>query len=231
MVTDRISSGIPGLDKLIGGGYVKNSVNLITGETGTGKTIFGAQYIWEGLKKGEPGVYITMEEHPDELKTDVLQFGWNFSKYEKSGKCEIIYYDPAEVSNIASAIMNEIQTMRANRLVIDSTSVLGLTIEKPLLIRRKLLSLINAIKRQKTCTALIVSEIPEDSKALSRFGVEEFVADGVVVLNYLGLGEETIRSLIVRKMRRTNHGHDVYPLTIGNKGMSVKGEGTTTIMK
>lgn len=218
----RVKSGIPGLDKLIEGGFVKNSVNLLTGETGTGKTIFGSQFLWEGLKAGEPGLYITLEEGPDELRRDVKQFGWDFPKYEKKGLCQIVYYDPAQTANIASAIMSEIESMKAQRLVIDSTSVLGLTLEQPMLIRRKLLGLINAIKRNQNCTGLLITEIPEESKALSRFGVEEFVADSVTVLNYLGIGQETMRSLIVRKMRRTNHGKDVYPLVIGTKGIVVK---------
>ena len=221
-VYERTPTGIPGLDQLIQGGFVKNSVNLLTGETGTGKTIFGTQFLWEGLKKGEPGVYITLEESPEDLRLDVKQFGWDFPKYEKSGKCEIIYYDPAQTSNIASAIMSEIESLKAKRLVIDSTSVLGLTLEQPLLIRRKLLGLVNAVKRQKNCTALFITEIPEDAKALSRFGVEEFVADSVTVLNYLGIGEETVRSMMIRKMRRTNHGKDVYPMLIGPKGISVE---------
>jgi len=229
MAIERVKSGIPGLDRLIQGGFVKNSANLITGETGTGKTIFGCQFIWHGLKSGEPGVYITMEEHPDELRTDVAQFGWNFAKYEKTGKCEIIYYDPAEVSNIASAIMNEIQTMKARRLVIDSTSVLGLTIENPLLIRRKLLSLINAIKRQ--CTALLISEIPEDSKTLSRFGVEEFVVDGVIVLHFVGIGGEDFGNIQIRKMRKTKHARGWFPLQITNKGISVGKEEVSTLLK
>ena len=68
----------------------------------------------------------------------------------------------------------------------------------------------------------MTSEVLEDSKALSRFGVEEFVSDAVIVLNYFGLGEMSARSLIVRKMRRTDHGKDVYPFDITKKGIIVK---------
>ncbi len=218
----RVTSGIPGLDPLIQGGFVRNSVNLVTGGTGTGKTILAAQFLWEGLKKGEPGVYITMEEHPDDLKMDVAQFGMDFSKYEKQGICSIDYFDPAQVNNLAAAILNSIKTIGAKRLVIDSTSVIGLTIENEMMIRRKLLSLIDAVKRQSKCTVLLTTEITEDSKGLSRWGVEEFVVDSVIVLNYLGIGEETNRSLSVRKMRRTKHGTDVYQLAISNKGLIVK---------
>lgn len=220
---ERTSTGIPGLDKLMEGGFVKNSVNMVTGGTGVGKTIFGLQYIWAGLKKGEPGLYITLEESPEDLKADVKQFGWNFDKYEKSGKCEIVYIDPVQSGNLASSIMSEIKSIEAKRLVIDSTSVVGLTIGSPIQLRRKLIGLVNAIKRQKNCTAILISEVPEGEKTLSRFSVEEFVADSVIKLNYLEFATGDLdRSLIIRKMRKTGHGKDVYPMAIKKDGITVK---------
>jgi len=218
----RISTGIPGLDGLIEGGFVRGCVYLLTGGTGTGKTIFGAQFLWHGLQKGETGVYITLEEDPVDIKEDVAHFGWDFEKFEKRGLCKIIYHDPSQVNNLGSVMSTEIGALKARRLVIDSTAVMGLTIEKPSLIRRRLVGLVNSLKTHDGTTALIISEIPEDSKALSRFGVEEFVADGVIVLNYLGIGEEYNRSLLIRKMRRTNHGKDIYPFEITGKGIMIK---------
>jgi len=75
------------------------------------------------------------------------------------------------------------------------------------------------------CTSIITSEIVEDSKALSRFGVEEFVVDGVIIMNYLGIGGETNRSMQIRKMRRTQHGKDIYPFKISEKGIELAGSG------
>jgi len=222
MVINRIKSGIPGLDPLLDGGFPENSVNLVTGETGTGKTIFCTQFLWYGLLKGETGVYISLEESTDDIKNDVIQFGWDFEKFEKRGLCKIIYHDPAQVNNIGSVIIDEIENMKATRLVIDSTAVMGLVIENPAQIRRRIVNIINTLKRSGIGTALIVSEIPEGAKQLSRFGVEEFSVDGVVILNYLGIGEEYNRSLVIRKMRRTNHGKDVYPFEITSKGLVIR---------
>ena len=171
----RIKTGIPGLDKLIEGGFVEHSVILVTGETGTCKTIFGSQFIYEGLKNKEPGVYITLEESPDDIKNDVKQFGWDFEKYEKNGLLRLIYHDPVQVNNIDSVIIGEINSLKAKRLVIDSTSLIGLNIENPAQIRRRLFNIVNAIKRNR-CTAVIISEIPEGKKGLSRFEVEEFLS-------------------------------------------------------
>lgn len=220
-MANRVKSGIPGLDKLIEGGFVESSVNLITGETGTGKTIFGLRFIHSGLKSGEPGVYITLEENTDDIKADARQFGWDLEKFEKSGLFKLIYHDPVQINNIDSVIIGEINSLKARRLVIDSTSLLGLNIENPAQIRRRIFSIINTIKRNQ-CTALILSEVPEGSKSLSRFSVEEFVTDSVIVLHYLGIGEVSARSLTIRKMRRTKHGNDVYPLEISDKGIIVK---------
>ncbi|MBL7160920.1 MAG: hypothetical protein ISS93_03680 [Candidatus Aenigmarchaeota archaeon] len=218
----RIKTGIPGLDSLTDGGFIQNCVYLLTGETGTGKTLFGCQYIWQGLQKGEKGVYISMEESPQDIRADALVFGWDFEKYEKKGLLKILYHDPVQVDKLGTAIQNEVMNLKANRLVLDSTAAMGLAIDDKSIIRRRIASLVNTVKRHKQCTTLIITEIPEGSKSLSRFGVEEFVADGIVVLNYLGMGDDTARSLQIRKMRRTGHGMDVYPFSISKKGVAIK---------
>ena len=218
----RIESGIPGLDPLIQGGFLQNSVNLVTGETGTGKTLFCAQFLWYGLQKGDTCLYITLEEDPEDIKADILQFGWDFEKFEKKGLIKIIYHDPAQVNNLGSVVIDEIKRMNVKRLVIDSTSIIGLTIESQSQIRKLLYNIIGTIKKTE-CTALLVSEIPEGTKQLTRFGVEEFVVDGVIVLNYLEYAAGGLdRSLIIRKMRRTKHGKDVYPMDITAKGIVIK---------
>jgi KaiC/GvpD/RAD55 family RecA-like ATPase len=222
MAMKRVSTGIDGLDGLIEGGFVQGSVNMVTGSTGTGKTIFGTQFMWCGLQKGETCVYITMEEDPIDIKEDVASFGWDFAKYEKRGLCRVIYHDPAQVNNLSSVMTEEISKLKANRLVIDSTSIMGLNIEKPSQVRRRLFGVVSALKNHDGCTALVLTEVPEDSKALSRWGVEEFVVDGVIVLNYLGIGEEFNRSMMIRKMRRTNHGKDIYPFEITSQGIILK---------
>lgn len=218
----RVTSGIPGFDELMEGGFLDNSVNLITGETGTGKTILCSQFIWEGLQKGDSALYITLEESPEDIKADGMMFGWDFDAFEKKGLCRIVYHDPAQVNNLGSVIIDEIKNLKAKRLVIDSTSLVGLNIKEPSAIRKLLLSIINIIKRTG-CVALLVSEIPEEHKALSRFGVEEFVVDSVIIMNYLEYASGDLnRSLIIRKMRRTNHGKDIYPLEISKQGLAVK---------
>ena len=218
----RMESGIPGLDPLMQGGFLPNSVNLVAGETGTGKTIFSTQFLWHGLQKGDTCLYITLEEDPQDIKDDAREFGWDFEKFEKKGLFKVIYHDPAQVNNLGAVIMDEIKRMDVKRLVIDSISVVALTIESQSQIRKVLYNMISTIKKTG-CTALVTSEVPEGIKQLSRFGVEEFVVDGVIVLNYLEYAAGGLdRSLIIRKMRRTKHGKDVYPMDITPKGVVLK---------
>jgi len=217
----RIKSGITGLDPLIEGGFIEGSVNLVTGGTGTGKTTFSTQFLWDGLQRGESCIYITLEEGPDAIKQDASLFGWDFEKYEKKGLCKFIYHDPVQVNNIGSVIIDEISNIKAKRVVIDSLAVIGLVIGEPAQIRRRLMNIINTLKHSG-CTSIVISEIPDGSNALSRFDVEEFTVDSVILLNYLGIGGLDARSVVVRKMRGTNHGKDVYPFEITQKGIVVK---------
>ena len=200
---ERIKTGIPGLDKLIEGGFIKGSSILVTGSTGTGKTIFCCQFIWEGLKNGEKCMYITFEELPEEIKADAATFGWDFEKYEKEGKLILTFKDPFQTTDITTRLENEIRQMGITRVVIDSISLLGLYFKDPNDIRRELYKLLGALKASKA-TSVLTSETREDIEFAPRFGVEEYVADASIILFFTGIGESGFRSIQVRKMRNTN---------------------------
>ena len=108
--------------------------------------------------------------------------------------------------------------------------MLGLYMKDRATVRKQLGKLMKSVKNTG-CTTIIISEILEESKALSRFGVEEFVVDGVVVLNYLGIGDDNNRSMQIRKMRRTKHGKDIYPYKIGSKGIELASGGLPVMMR
>jgi len=216
----RIPSGIPKLDSLMEGGLLKSSMTLVTGGTGTGKTILSIQFLVEGLKRGEPCVFLSLEEDPEDITADARQFGWDLEKYEKSGLFRIMFHDPFE-TDVSTVLVNQIEYIKAKRLAVDSLSMLGLYMKDQATIRKQLGKLMRAV-RNVGCTSFVTSEVLEDGKGLSRFGVEEFVVDGIIVMNYLGIGQETNRSLQIRKMRRTNHGKDIYPFKMGPKGIELE---------
>jgi len=226
---ERVSTGIPGLDELLEGGFVRGSTILVTGGTGTGKTTFCAQFILEGLKKNEPGVYITMEEDPEDIKTDLIRFGFDFDKFEKKGLFKFVYQNPFEVSDISGTVVDVINSVKAKRAVIDPVSLIGMYMKDPALLRKRLFEIIQILKKTGA-TTVVTSEILDNEigerggGSLSREGVTEFVVDGVIVLNLFGIGEGITRSLLIRKMRRTRHGTDIYPVKMGSNGIMLEND-------
>lgn len=219
----RINTGIKGLDPLLEGGFIKGSSILVTGGAGTGKTIFSLQFLWEGLQKGEPGVYITLEEDVEDILEDARRFGWDFTEFKEKGLFEIVYYDPLQVNEMGINAIEDIERVNAQRVVVDSISIVGMMLPNNMQVRKKLISLINSVKNTGATSIMISEILDSDEKGLSRFGVEEFVVDGVLVLNYLEFATGGLdRSVIIRKMRRTNHGKDIYPFEITPTGIEVK---------
>ena len=106
-------------------------------------------------------------------------------------------------------------------MAIDSTSILGLYFKSTFEVRKNLFQTLQAVKKSGA-TVVMTAEAPEEGKLLTRFGVEEYITDGVIVLHYMGLGGGGYHSLQIRKMRRTSHGKDVYPMEISSKGISIK---------
>lgn len=218
---DRVKTGIPGLDDLISGGLLPKSLNLLTGTTGTGKTILSSQFIFNGLKDfNQPAVYVSFEEPLEAIRENSLELGWDFSAFEKKEKVAFVRYDPFHVEDIYELIETNIKKINAERVVIDSVSALGLYVRDAPEIRRMIFN-IAFLLRKLSCTTILVSEILPMQEALSRFGVEEFVTDGVIVLYYTRVGSQFSRSLTVWKMRNSDHSNKIHPYRITNKGIVV----------
>lgn len=217
---ERIPSGIPDLDQLIKGGFIKGSTILLSGGAGTGKTIFCMQFILEGLKRGENCMFISLEQRPQDLIEDFSSFGWDLEKYIQAKKLFLEYQDPFQLLELLSFILRKIQEEKISRIAIDSASMLGFHYKEPYTIRRKLFELLIGLKRLGV-TTISTSELLEESTSLSRFGVEEFVSDAVIILQFLGLGGKASFNLQVRKMRRTEHKKESYPYEITNNGIKV----------
>ena len=219
----RIPTGIPGLDELIEGGFVPGSVILLSGEAGTGKTIFGSQFIWNALCMGENGVYITLQQTPEEIMNDVTIFGRDFKKAQEMDQCRIVYIEPHDIKRIIDTILKNVREINAKRLVIDSITLIGECADKPRDIRYNFSRLIRELKKIGV-TTLLISEVKEGSEGLSKFGIEEFLVDGVILLK---CGIDVVggkpRSLIIRKMRRTNHDLNVHPFEITERGIRIVG--------
>jgi circadian clock protein KaiC len=152
----RVPSGIPGLDKLIRGGFERGSLTVLSGGTGTGKTIFCIQFLLAGAKAGENGLFITFEELKEDIIRDAESFGWDLVSWEKSKKLFIHYYSPFEFEKFLSELEDLITKKDIKRLVIDSTSVFGLYLKDPYEIRKRIWEVSNLVKRWGV-TAVVTS--------------------------------------------------------------------------
>lgn len=225
MPVARVETGIPGFDKLIEGGLVPGSTNLIAGNAGTGKTLFCMQYLWNGLQKGESGVYITLEQRPEEIVADVARFGWDFSKYANAGKFRLESLIASDITTVTKRIVENIKAINAKRFALDSLTIATMgwkeRPEESFQLRGKAFDMLNTLKSLGV-TSLIISEVPRGDKGdISKFGFEEFVVDSVVLLNYMTVGGAS-RNLQILKMRRTDHGKKIYPFDITQNGVMIK---------
>jgi KaiC/GvpD/RAD55 family RecA-like ATPase len=221
MIKERVKTNIPGLDDIINGGLLPRSLNLLTGTTGTGKTILSSQFIYNGLKDfDQSAVYVSFEEPIESMKENCLSLGWDFSPYEKKEKMVYVRYDPFHVEDIYELIETNVKKINAERVIIDSISALGLYVRDTPEIRRMIFN-IAFLLRKLNCTTILVSEILPMQESLSRFGVEEFVTDSVTVLYYNRVGSQFSRSLTVWKMRNSDHSNKIHPYKITNKGIIV----------
>lgn len=218
----RVPTGIPGLDDLVEGGFLEGSTTLVAAGTGCGKTIFSMQYLYNGAKDyNEPGVFISLEEGPTNLWWNVQRFKWDLPTLERQNLLKIFklgIYEPQEFSERLDEelgrISDLVKEMGAKRLVLDSVSAMSLWIEKPGVIRYTIYRISEELKKLK-CTSLFTCEVLGGKNAMSRFGVEEFVADGVIRLYFMPPN----RALFVRKMRGTNHDKKVHPFEITDEGI------------
>jgi len=237
---ERIKSGIPGLDKLVEGGYPKNSVILVSGGPGTGKTTFALQYIYNGAKIGEPGIYVSFEQEAEQLKNSVKQLGMDFDKLEKEGKAIIMRIkNIQDIAEILKVIEKNVKKIKAKRLVVDSLSSIEIfastfksmikdlpigviekrfTISPPAkaIVRRLMYRIIDHFK-ELNVTTLLISE-SQDTQ-YSRYGVAEFVTDGIIKLEAKIVGKNLQRNLVVIKMRDTDMDGGRHSIEIGKKGL------------
>ncbi|MEX2703570.1 MAG: KaiC domain-containing protein [Candidatus Baldrarchaeota archaeon] len=231
----RVKTGIPGMDEILNGGFPKRNVVLLAGGPGTGKTIFGMQYLWAGISQyDEPGIYVALEEHPVQVRINMEQFGWDVRPYEENGKFAIVdgftagigeaakrekyvVRAPDDVQALVDVIRAAIRDIGAERVVVDSVTTLYLT--KPVVARNTVLQ-IKKVLSGMGCTAILVSQVSVTDRGFGGPGVEH-AADGIIRLDLEEIKGELQRSLIVWKMRGTAHSMRRHPFEITNNGIKV----------
>ena len=217
---EKLKSGVPGFDDICGGGLVRNTVILLSGGCGTGKSTFALQFLIEGARNGENGLYLSLEDSQERIIENNAQFDWKLDKLIQDKKIIIQSSDIYDFDKLKTMIENLMEEYKAKRFVLDSTTILGLFFDNRYQLRKGMIDL-NKMVKKLDCTPMFISEIPEDSKLLSTYGIEEFVADGVVVLYSIKKRDVYRRGITIRKMRGTNHSQKVHPMQITNTGILV----------
>ena len=223
---ELIPSGIPGLDKLIGGGIQKESVLLVVGGAGSGKTVFATQFLVEGAKRGEPGVFITFEEKKMRFYPEMRQLGWDLSELEKKNKFSFVEYTPEQVKKMLEEGGGEIEVaieeMKAKRIVIDSISSFALLFESELEKREAALSLFELLRKWNVTTLLTLEHEPMVGMTAEHLSSPiEFEVDGIILLYFLRPDGSRIRSIEILKMRGAQHSKQMLGFEIGKGGLKI----------
>ncbi len=225
-------TGIKGLDKMLMGGVVSGRNTLVSGPCGSGKSTFAAHFLHSGIKDhGEKGMYVTLEETKEKFYNDMAEFGMDLKAAEKKGDFVLVggpiaslhgYMEKvnANVKNLIEEIEEVVKEKGVKRVVIDSINLLSM-LSKDDDENRKTLAMIANSLSALGCTSLLISETKEGSMDLSRYGMEEFVVDGVIVLYLIREGSKFISGVTVRKMRGSNHDKEIRYYQITNKGIVV----------
>ncbi len=227
MSEERVQFGIKALDKMLSGGLLMGSANLLEGAPGTGKTTMAMQYIYNGITQfKEPGLIITFEEFPQQYYHDAMQFGWDFKKLEDEGKLKLIFSDPQttldEIDKMDGQFVKIIEELGVKRVVIDSmTHFESLGIDQFDLrdIERRM---INALKREGV-TSILLRENDNLFGQVSRVSSKiPFIVDSYTLLRYVEIDSAIEKALCILKMRGSDHHKDIRCFRVGSKGIEVE---------
>jgi circadian clock protein KaiC len=225
----KAKTGIHGLDEITGGGLPRGRPTLVCGGAGCGKTMLAAEFIVRGATEmGEPGVFMTFEESTEELTANVRSLGFDLDKLARQKKValDFVHIERSEIEETGEydleglfiRLGHAIDAIGAKRVVLDTIEALFAGLPNHAILRAELRRLFRWLKERRV-TAVITGERGENS--LTRYGLEEYVADCVILLDHRIVEQVSTRRLRVVKYRGTAHGTNEYPFLIGAKGLSV----------
>lgn len=229
---EKFPTGIPGFDHVSGDGLPAGEATLVAGTTGTGKTVLAAQFLVAGITGfAQPGVFVAFEEPPDKIRRFMAGFGWDIGSWEAdgtwafvdatpTGEIEVVIGDDLDFGPLVARVGAAVEATGARRVVIDSLSAPLVRFGDLASVRAGLGRLVNGLDALGVTTVITV-ERPQDYNGVSRFGVEEFVVDNIVLLRYPLQAEHRRRTVEVLKFRGTPHRQGEYPFAIDGTGINV----------
>ena len=222
-IPERASTGVAGLDAMLGGGLPRANTTVVQGGTGTGKTLLGLQFLLEGVRHGEAGIHFTLEETPDQLRGIAHGLGWDLPAFEERGLLTLSYTSPVELSTdrFLDRAWQEAERVGARRAVLDSLTSMALGVPSD----RRFKELVYALAKHfhaRGVTLNMNMEVADllGSAQLSGHGLS-FAADNVIQLKYVEIEGRLERGLSVLKARGVRHATDVRRLSVEKGGVEV----------
>jgi circadian clock protein KaiC len=220
----KLITGIPAFDHISDGGLPEGRTTLVAGTSGSAKTLFGAQFLAMGIQLfDQPGVFVTFEEQVDDIRQNLRSFNWDIDKWEAEGKWIFLDGSPKDEDSVTIGeydlsafrvrLERAISKSGAKRVVIDSIGSVFSQFPEMHTIRRELFKVAMTLRRLQT-TSIITAERTEEYGDISRFGVEEFLTDNVILLRNVLNKEKRRRTIEILKFRGSNHIKGENPFTI-----------------
>lgn len=224
---EKVKTGIEKLDTLLYGGFPKGRAYLISGEPGTGKTIFTLQFLKKGIELGEKCIYISIDEKPEHIIKNAESLGWDLQDYLNKGQLKIFDFsnfftnltieDTKSVTKVIDEIVSYVKEHKATRLVIDPIAPLLFSQKSITNVSEYIRKLIYQLEETDNCTTLLTSYVPVGSVKLSQHGIEEFAASGIILLRLVKEKSNVMRTIWIRKIRGTKFDLSEYNYEILNE--------------
>jgi circadian clock protein KaiC len=221
----RLASGVAGLDALLGGGLLERSVTLLSGSPGTGKTTLGLQFLLAGAEAGEPGLYVSLEEGPDQIRDSAVALGLSLQGAVDGGLLHLLYLSRYRADQFFSLLAEPIERYGVRRLVLDSVSHLSAENLPPKTLQEILYSLVGRFKKLGVTSLLTIEAAVLCSiEPITGLGLSP-VADNLIVLRYRREQEHLAPSLTIVKTRGSPHDTKTHAYTVGPGGIRLGREG------
>ncbi len=223
--SERVCTGVAGLDAMLEGGLPRASATVVQGGTGTGKTLLGLQFLLEGARRGEAGILFMLEETPDQVRAFAQSLGWDVRLFEESGLLTLSYVSPVELSpdRFLDRARQQVERLAARHAVLDSLTSMALGVPSD----RRFKELVYALAKDfhaRDVSLQMNMEVADllGAGQLSGHGVS-FAADNVIQLKYVEIEGRLERGISVLKARGVRHATDVRRLSVEQGGVQVGG--------
>ena len=221
----KLPTGIATFDIIAKGGLPENRTTLISGTAGSGKTVFAMQFLAAGIVEGgQNGVFVTFEESASDIRSNMGSFGWSLEQWEREGKLafvdaspdpevEVVVAGGYDLNALLARVQHAVRKVNAKRVSVDSLGAIFSQFQDQSLVRRELFRIASALKAMGV-TAVLTAERTDDYGPVARYGVEEFIADNVMILRNVLDDENRRRTIEILKFRGTDHQKGECPFTI-----------------